>query len=359
MVFGLKRGGGGGGGGHGHEPSWLDEANDDLSSAAASRAEEGERVPLVTGGDGGLGGRYGADDYNDDDNDDDDALGMGTGGGSAYDSEIEEERRRRRGTREQQQQQQKKKKKRKRPTTRSRMRKYQAKLEERRRRMLAGLPRRSCCHLIFVFLNVVAVASCLLMLASQVAPLIDLAMGGGGGEEGSRGGSGSAAADPHAKREARGLQIALRCYLAFFCLVFVLAELECPIPLIRSSQSLHNFLSKGFNYTFVAVVGMEQAEADLVAGTLRRGGGGSSSSPSHPVDPGQLEWGWLVALLVEVPAWTMLGVGLTYMLLGLFCQRPVRDRCREEYAGRMEGYFQSRQALRDADLDGEEGSLGG
>ena len=46
-------------------------------------------------------------------------------------------------------------------STRTRMNEYKAKLEDRRRKMLSGLPRRNCCHGLFIFLNIVAVAACL------------------------------------------------------------------------------------------------------------------------------------------------------------------------------------------------------
>ena len=56
-----------------------------------------------------------------------------------------------------------------------------------------------------------------------------------------------------------------------------------------------------------------------------------------------VEWGWFNALFVEIPAWIMLGVGLLYIVMGIFCMRPLRDRCREDYAARMELYFEARE----------------
>jgi len=54
---------------------------------------------------------------------------------------------------------------------------------------------------------------------------------------------------------------------------------------------------------------------------------------------------WFHALFVEIPAYVMLGCGGLYMAMGILCMRPVRDRCREDYARRMEEYFETREAL--------------
>lgn len=144
----------------------------------------------------------------------------------------------------------------KKASTRTRMNEYKAKLEDRRRKMLSGLPRRNCCHGLFIFLNIVAVAACLCMILSEVIPLFFI--------------------------EQRLLQLTLRCYITFFCIIFIVAELELPLPFVGSSQSLHNFISKGFNFTFVAIVGLEQAQADLVEERVEH----------HNADPMGMEWSW-------------------------------------------------------------------
>ena len=200
---------------------------------------------------------------------------------------------------------------RKKVSTRTRMNEYKAKLEERRRKMLSGLPRRNCCHGLFIVLNIIAVAACLLLILSQVLPIIFV-------------------------KDQNLLQITLRGYLTFFCLIFIFAEMELPLPFVRSSQSLHNFISKGFNYSFVSICAMTQAEADLIEESIKK----------RTTDPMGIDFSWFHALFVEIPAWVMLGVGALYMLLGILCMRPVRDRCREDYARRMEEYFEIRESLR-------------
>uniref|UniRef100_A0A7S0AVP1 Transmembrane protein n=1 Tax=Minutocellus polymorphus TaxID=265543 RepID=A0A7S0AVP1_9STRA len=195
-------------------------------------------------------------------------------------------------------------------STRTRMNEYKTKLEERRRKMLSGLPRRNCCHGLFIILNIIAVAACLLLILSQVLPIFFV-------------------------KEQTLLQLTLRGYLTFFCLIFIFAEMELPLPFVRSSQSLHNFISKGFNYSFVSICAMTQAEADLIEESIKK----------RTMDPMGIDFSWFHALFVEIPAWVMLGVGALYMLLGILCMRPVRDRCREDYARRMEDYFETREAL--------------
>mmetsp|Transcript_42068 Transcript_42068/g.127609 ORF Transcript_42068/g.127609 Transcript_42068/m.127609 type:complete len:292 (-) Transcript_42068:229-1104(-) len=185
------------------------------------------------------------------------------------------------------------------------IRRAKEKLRRKREMSLEGMPRRSCCHVIFVVVNAVALLSCLCMALSQVLPLIFVPL--------------------------PLLQAALRGYLTFFCVIFCIAELEIPFPFIRSSQSLHDFKSKGFLFTFVAVVSMEQIVASDVGERL-----------DELLAPYGSELGAVARVFIDVSCWLMLSVGLLYLLLGLLCMKRVRDRCREDYARRMEEYFDDR-----------------
>ena len=113
---------------------------------------------------------------------------------------------------------------------------YKTKLESRQKIHSGGLPRRNCCHGMFIFLNIVSILACLAMIVSKVLPLFLT----------------------NVIHEQSYVQLAIRCYIAFFCLIFILAELEAPM--VRTNGTLQNFISKGFNYTFMAAVAMGQIE---------------------------------------------------------------------------------------------------
>ena len=190
------------------------------------------------------------------------------------------------------------------------------KMARRRERILTGIPKRSCCHKIFILLNVVAVTACLCMGLSQVLPLILF------------------------WRPAL-VEVVLRSYLAFFCILFIIGEIEAPVPFIRSSESLHNFITKGVLFIFLAVVGLEQS---LVSSTQIRKDVDKMLKPyGEDVAEGA---GQVAIVFIEVSSWFMLGVGILYVVLGLLCMKGLRDRCRVNYAQRMEDYFSKRRSQR-------------
>lgn len=195
---------------------------------------------------------------------------------------------------------------------------YKTKLESRQKIHSGGLPRRNCCHGMFIFLNIVSILTCLAMIVSKVLPLF-LTNG---------------------IHEQSYVQLAIRCYITFFCLIFILAELEAPI--VRTNGTLQNFISKGFNYTFMAAVAMGQIEATLAVKSIKRASEG----------PLGIDWDEFDVIFIELPPWIMGGVGLLYMFLGLLCMRTVRDRCREDYQRRMEEYFEAKAAAERDELIG-------
>ena len=195
---------------------------------------------------------------------------------------------------------------------------YKTKLESRQKIHSGGLPRRNCCHAMFIFLSVVSVLTCLAMIVSKVLPLF-------------------LTNDIH---EQSYVQLAIRGYIAFFCLIFILAEVEAPI--VRTNGNLQNFISKGFNYTFVAAVAMGQIEATLAVKSIKKVSEG----------PLGIDWSEISVIFVELPPWIMGGVGLLYMVLGLLCMRAVRDRCREDYQRRLEDYFEAKAAAERDELIG-------
>jgi hypothetical protein len=108
------------------------------------------------------------------------------------------------------------------------------------------------------------------------------------------------------------LSLALKVYISLFCITFALVESNLPIPFIRTSELLQAFISRGFIYSFLGLICVEEAYSERVRDII-----------SHGKD--EFHVGWL-AIFMQISSWCMLAVGALYMLLGVFCLRGVRDR---------------------------------
>lgn len=122
--------------------------------------------------------------------------------------------------------------------------------------------------------------------------------------------------------ESTWLQIAVRSYLAIFCLSFILTESR--IPFLQKIASPHNnWVLRGFFYSFIGLIGMEQDLAvkveDIAAGT-------GTSSVLGP------DYGTLFAtLFMSITTWIMIGVGIIYTILGLLCMQGRYERLEKGY----------------------------
>jgi hypothetical protein len=112
------------------------------------------------------------------------------------------------------------------------------------------------------------------------------------------------------------LSLALKVYISLFCITFALVESNLPVPFIRTSELLQAFISRGFIYSFLGLICVEEAYSERVRDIV-----------SHGKD--EFHVGWL-AIFMQISSWFMLGVGALYMLLGVFCLRGLRDRMQRE-----------------------------
>lgn len=105
-----------------------------------------------------------------------------------------------------------------------------------------------------------------------------------------------------------------RIYVSVFCVLVVITESRAPIPLVRDSQILQQYFSRGFLYSFIGIICLEEAYSERVKGLL------SETAGFH------ILW---AALFMEVSAWSMLAMGMLYMTLGILCMKLLRDRMAE------------------------------
>jgi len=176
--------------------------------------------------------------------------------------------------------------------------------EPKRRQQKKRGPRRGPCHSIFVAIQVIAIFANLSMLATQIVPIIicDIDI----------------------------LQKGIRCYLAFFSLLFLLTEFE--VGFTTKSNALTNWITRGFLYTFIGIVTMEQHVAMVDAGAL-----------DHPKSKIASDFNWNVewaSLFIHVTGVWMVGLGILYFLMGVFCLKRWRESCRDDYKLRVSNYQQ-------------------
>lgn len=116
------------------------------------------------------------------------------------------------------------------------------------------------------------------------------------------------------KKHLPFLQFSLRLYILIFCLIFLLVELDWP-PQIMRNLPTNNWLMRGWIYSFLGLVGMEEAFAVLV----------SDSSTSNILGSD------LISIFVQLSSWGMVVIGVVYFVLGLLFMRSLKEKVRKDY----------------------------
>jgi len=101
------------------------------------------------------------------------------------------------------------------------------------------------CLWMFHLLQGIGVAAALCLVATQVLPLVLMPR-----EE--------------LLTKMGVLAIALKVYISLFCAVFVLVETDLPVPFVRDSTLLQQFFSRGFLYSFLGLICVEEAYSERV-----------------------------------------------------------------------------------------------
>jgi len=112
------------------------------------------------------------------------------------------------------------------------------------------------------------------------------------------------------------LNMALKVYISLFCVLFIFNETEAPVPLVRRSALLKPFFSRGFLYSFLGLICVEEAYSERVKDIV-----------SHAASD-EFHVGW-AAIFMEVTSWLMLSCGVVYLLLGMCCMKGLRDRIKQ------------------------------
>ena len=177
-------------------------------------------------------------------------------------------------------------------------------------------PQKSICHLLFDSVRYLAIIASSMMLLMQLVPLYIL------------------------KSESTWLQIAVRSYLAIFCLFFILTESNIPILRDLLSKFAHsNWILRGFLYSFIGLIGIEQNLAIKVADIAA----GATNSVLGPTYEKLFE-----SLFMDITTWTMISVGILYFVLGLLCMQQWYEKLSKNHNQKVREYKQKKK--READF---------
>lgn len=113
----------------------------------------------------------------------------------------------------------------------------------------------------------------------------------------------------------------LKLYISVFCILLLMVEAydwisPCLVPkFIRQSPLLQRFFSRGFLYSFLGLIGAEDAYSEQVKQAVTEG-----HSAVH------IKW---AAVFMQISSWLYLAIGILYMLLGICCLQNLRDRMKD------------------------------
>ena len=117
-------------------------------------------------------------------------------------------------------------------------------------------------------------------------------------------------------------------YISFFCVSFILVESDIPVPFLKDSPILNNWISRGFLYSFIGLIGVQEAYSERVEELV-----------GHANDRFHVAW---VPTFMQISSWIMVATGYIYMLMGLCCLKGLRDRLRENFRLRLKDYNEAK-----------------
>eukprot|EP00535_Pseudo-nitzschia_heimii_P003983 CAMPEP_0197180878 /NCGR_PEP_ID=MMETSP1423-20130617/5327_1 /TAXON_ID=476441 /ORGANISM="Pseudo-nitzschia heimii, Strain UNC1101" /LENGTH=315 /DNA_ID=CAMNT_0042631013 /DNA_START=76 /DNA_END=1020 /DNA_ORIENTATION=- len=111
--------------------------------------------------------------------------------------------------------------------------------------------------------------------------------------------------------------VALKIYLCAFSIIFLIVEFDHPsIPFLRKASFLKTFASRGFLYTFLGLVCFDEADSEAAFEALEEQ---NSDFAAH------FEVSWFAVFNV-IAAWSLIGLGALYFLMGIVCLQKIRNR---------------------------------
>ena len=162
-------------------------------------------------------------------------------------------------------------------------------------------PRKNSILYAFYWLEGIAILGAVCLLATQILPLFYLSV-----------------------NDIGIIPICLRIYIGLFCILFLFVECETPIPFLQSSQLLQTYFTRGFLYSFLGLIGMEEAYSVRI-----------NDMQEHKGEEYHVAW---ASLFMQVSSWLVVAVGMVYMMCGMCCLRAMRDKMKQLYLEKVEAY---------------------
>jgi hypothetical protein len=162
-------------------------------------------------------------------------------------------------------------------------------------------PMKNCFLHFFHWFEALAIMSCFGILTTQLIPLVVVPL-----------------------RQLGFLQTVLRVYVSLFTVIFILIELRVPWEFLKKAHLLQTYFSRGLLYTFLGVIGMEEAYSGRIDDMVHH-----ASSDFH------VAW---APLFMQISSWFVFVIGCAYMLLGLCCMQLVRDNLDQKHKQQVEEF---------------------
>ena len=117
------------------------------------------------------------------------------------------------------------------------------------------------------------------------------------------------------------IQDVLRVYTLLFCVMFILSELRFE-QFLKLVPPLKNWFYRGFLYSFVGVIGVEESYAAL--------------AEEYPQIPGLKEQ--TASLFLKITSYAMFSIGILYMAMGLLCLKGVMEKLKNNYEEQVKNW---------------------
>ena len=140
------------------------------------------------------------------------------------------------------------------------------------------------------------------------------------------------------------IDLAFRFYISFFSIAIILVELELPAGCLRPHRGAYtnnnnnntktilfplNFGSRGILYSFVGLAAYTEGDSAEILDLHYH---------HHLSNEERFAYVPWMALLIEFSALPLMILGFVYMLLGVCCLQPVRDRLEQQYQDHVKEY---------------------
>eukprot|EP00538_Stauroneis_constricta_P006908 CAMPEP_0119551090 /NCGR_PEP_ID=MMETSP1352-20130426/4454_1 /TAXON_ID=265584 /ORGANISM="Stauroneis constricta, Strain CCMP1120" /LENGTH=218 /DNA_ID=CAMNT_0007597099 /DNA_START=162 /DNA_END=818 /DNA_ORIENTATION=+ len=172
-------------------------------------------------------------------------------------------------------------------------------------------PQRKCLHQCFVLVNAITVTTALLMIIAQVLGMYF--------------------------KELSLVDYVVRFYMIGLCMTVVLNELEWT-SMVKDSQLLQNWITRGLVYAFIGILGIEQFQAspEFRGHSNDEDDGDDDSETGNPFNAAALRFIWIISNV-------MVGVGCLYVVMGVCCMQIISRRLRTDYDERLVHATHARQ----------------